>query len=178
MWLVFWAVIDRTGQPGRRAEDRLADQAALERIARGDHDALADLYDRHARSVYSLAVRIVRDQADAEDIVQEVFSQAWRQAGRYDASRGNVAAWLMTLTRSRAIDHLRGRKVRPWETTQASAEVSVPDLGLSPDAQAVSAEQVVLVRTALDALPLTERMALELAYFEGHTHAEIAALLE
>ena len=83
-----WAVIDRSDPSGRWAENRLADEAALERIARGDHDALAEPYDRHARPIYSLALRILQDPSDAEDILQEVFSQAWRHAARYDASRG------------------------------------------------------------------------------------------
>ena len=70
MWLLLWAVIDRAGEPGRGADDRRADQSALERVAAGDHDALAELYDRHARPIYSLALRILQNQADAEDIVQ------------------------------------------------------------------------------------------------------------
>ena len=174
MWLV-WAVVNRANTP---SGDRIVDQQALERMTRGEPDALAELYDRHARSIYSLAVRIVRDQGDAEDIVQEVFSQAWRQAARYDAARGNVAAWLLTLARSRAIDRLRGRRARPWELSEGSSPVTVPDAALGPDLLAASAEQVGLVRTALQALPLMERVALELAYFEGHTHTEIAARLE
>src|SRR5438552_1034673 len=112
MWLL-WAVIDRAGAPGRWAEDRAADRAALERMARGDATALAELYDRHARPIYSLALRVLQDAADAEDIVQDVFAQAWRQASRYDAARGQVAAWLLTLARSRAIDRLRTRRTRP-----------------------------------------------------------------
>ena len=174
MWLL-WAVVSAANT---RSGDRVMDQQALERMTRGEPDALAELYDRHARSIYSLAVRIVRDQADAEDIVQEVFSQAWRQANRYDAARGNVAAWLLTLTRSRAIDRLRGRRTRPWETSEGNSPLTLPDAGLGPDALAASAEQVGLVRAALQALPLVERLALELAYFEGHTHTEIAARLE
>jgi RNA polymerase sigma-70 factor (ECF subfamily) len=154
------------------------DQQALERMTRGEHDALAELYDRHARAIYSLAVRIVRDQSDAEDIVQEVFSQAWRQAARYDSARGNVAAWLLTLTRSRAIDRLRGRRSRPWDASAGQELRALPDRGLAPDAAAASAEAVGLVRSALQALPLLERTALELAYFEGLTHTEVATRLE
>src|SRR6266568_3407832 len=109
MWLL-WALVARSS--GSWVEDRVADQTALARMVRGDHDGLAELYDRHARPIYSLALRILQDPSDAEDIVQEVFSQAWQQAGRYDASRGVVAAWLLTLGRSRAIDRLRARRAR------------------------------------------------------------------
>jgi RNA polymerase sigma-70 factor (ECF subfamily) len=155
------------------------DQRALERMTRGEPDALAELYDRHARTMYSLAVRIVRDQSDAEDIVQEVFSQAWRQAGKYDAARGNVAAWLVTLTRSRAIDRLRGRRARPFDAAgEGQALLTLPDGGPAPDLAAASAEEVGQVRSALQSLPLVERTALELAYFEGLTHTEVAARLE
>jgi RNA polymerase sigma-70 factor (ECF subfamily) len=178
MWLLLWAVVDRAGEPGRAADDRRADQSALERIAAGDHDALAELYDRHARPIYSLALRILQNQADAEDIVQEVVSQAWRQASRYDATRGNVAAWLLTLARSRAIDRLRARRARPDRGAGELALTDVADQTAAVDLQLLSAEQVARVRAALDALPLLQRMAIELAYYEGLTHAEIAERLE
>src|SRR5262245_64391656 len=98
MWML-WAAITSSG---RGAVDR----AALERIASGHGDALAELYDRHARLIFSLALHIVRDAGEAQDVVQEVFTQLWQQAGRYDERRGSVAAWLVTVTRSRAIDRL------------------------------------------------------------------------
>lgn len=177
MWLL-WAVVDRSGLPGRWVEDRLADQAALARMARGDHDALAELYDRHARPIYSLALRILQDPSDAEDIVQEVFSQAWQQAGRYDPSRGAVAAWLLTVGRSRAIDRLRARRARPENLMDERAVLDVVDLGQTQDQQILSAEQIACVRAALDELPVLQRVAIELAYYEGLTHAEIAARLE
>ncbi len=177
MWFL-WAVIDRLGPSGRRTGDGLLDEAALERIARGDHDALAELYDRHARPVYSLALRILQNPSDAEDIVQEVFSQAWREAARYDRLRGAVAAWLLTLARSRAIDRLRARRARPENAADHRAVVNVADLGLPPDLQVLSSEQIACVRAALGELPVLQRVAIELAYYEGLTHVEIAARLE
>jgi RNA polymerase sigma-70 factor (ECF subfamily) len=155
-------------------DDRLADQAALVRLARGDQSALAELYDRHARPIYSLALRILREQADAEDIVQEVFAQAWNQAARFDTSRGAVAAWLLMMARSRAIDRLRARRSRPETATDAETVERMPDAAVRQDLQLLSSEQVDMLKTALDGLPAPQREALELAYYEGLTHTEIA----
>ena len=172
------AVLNRATAGGPQTDDRLADQAVLARVARGDHDAFADLYGRHARPVYSLALRILQDRAEAEDIVQEVFSQAWVQSARYDATRGPVVAWLLTLTRSRAIDRLRTRRARPDMFAGEQVAADLTDPSATPDLQVVSTEQVGYVRAALDKLPLLQRIALELAYYEGLTHAEIAERLE
>src|SRR6188768_1512902 len=175
MWLL-WAVIDRSGRGW--TEDRAGDHAALARMARGEGDAVAELYDRHARPIYSLALRILGDTTEAEDIVQEVFSQAWKQAGRYSASRGAVAAWLLTLARSRAIDRLRAKRARPGEVSGERAADQLVDSGPPADSLVLSSEQVARVRAALDELPLLQRAAIELAYYEGLTHAEIADRLE
>ena len=174
MWLI-WAILDSRRE--RADEDRSADQLALAGLARGDETALASLYDRHATGVYSLALRILQDVGDAEDIVQEVFTQAWRQASRYDARRGAVVAWLLTMARTRAIDRLRARRTRTQDVIDDDvAEVSDP-VALQ-DAMLLSGEQVSRVRAALSQLPVLQRAALELAYYEGLTHAEIAARLE
>ena len=178
MWFLLSAAIDGFGASARRTEDRLADQTAIGRIARGDHDALAELYDRHARPIYSLALRILQDQADAEDVVQEVFSQAWRQVARYDVARGNVAAWLLTLARSRAIDRLRARRSRPEQAADELTASRMVDRVAPADVQLGSAEQAARVRAALEALPPVQRVAIELAYYEGLTHIEIAERLE
>jgi RNA polymerase sigma-70 factor (ECF subfamily) len=171
MWFLLAAV---AGFPGSAA----ADQAALERMARGDHDALAELYDRHGRLVFSLALRILRDQADAEDIVQDVFSQAWRQAARYESSRGNVIAWLLNLTRSRAIDRLRGRRARPDTATGDPAALELPDLSQPVDEQIALSTEAARIRAAVDELSVLQRVAIELAFYEGLTHVEIAERLE
>ena len=177
MWLL-WVAIAGPGSSGRWTDDRAADRAALERIARGDNEGLAALYDRHARPVYSLALRILQDQGEAEDIVQDVFSQAWRQAANYDPSRGAVAAWLFTLARSRAIDRLRARRARPEHGADDRQAANVVDPRVPADLQLLSAEQVEQVRAALAALPVLQRVAIELAYYEGLTHIEIAERLE
>lgn len=170
MWFL-WAILSA---PAATAADR----EALERLARKDADALAELYDRHARLVYSLALRIVRDQADAEDVVQEVFSQIWHQAARYDQARGNVGAWLVMLTRSRAIDRLRRRRSRPDAPNVDAAALDVPDQTPLADDQLVSSARAAAIRSAMDDLPLLQRIAIELAFYEGLTHVEIAERLE
>jgi RNA polymerase sigma-70 factor (ECF subfamily) len=172
MWLL--AVLATLGESAAAEADR----AAVHRMARGDRDALADLYDRHARLLYSLALRMVRLQADAEDVLQDVFAQVWRQAARYDTSRGSVVGWLVTLTRSRALDRLRRGRARPLATDDERRAHEVPDTAPGVDLVLVSAEQAAAVRAALDALPENQRVPLELAYYEGLSQSEIAARLD
>ena len=172
-----WVLLAVVGLTPPSNEERLADQAAMVRIARGDHGALAELYDRNARLVFSLALRILQNRADAEDIVQDVFAQVWAQAGRYDNTRGAVAAWMLTMARSRAIDKLRSRSARPEIASEARIVEDVPDAAERQDLQLLSAEQVETLRGALNELPAAQRVALELAYYEGLTHAEIAERL-
>ena len=159
-----WAVLGIVGgAPVRPGEDKTADRLTLARMARGEHDALAELYDRHARGLYSLALRILQDRADAEDVVQDVFAQAWTQAARYD----------------RAIDRLRSKRARPDGGVADDAAVTgTVDGGDTPDLQLLSAEQVSRVREALRSLPLLQRVAIEMAYYEGLSHSEIAGKLE
>lgn len=180
MWL--WAVIDRLNPfpgPGRDgSEDRIADQEAIRRVAAGDPNAVAELYDRHARAVYSLVLRIVDDQAEAEDVVQEVFSQAWTQAARHDPGRGAVGAWLLMMARSRAIDRVRARRARPDGAGDDRQVVSLPDPSPRQDLILLGLEQAARLRRALADLPLMQRVTLELAYFEGLTQSEIAERLE
>ena len=155
-----------------------ADRGALERLVQGDHDALGELYDRHGRMVYSLALRVVGDEGDAEDVSQEVFSQVWRQAAKYDLGRGSVLGWLLTLTRSRAIDRLRNRRSRPQLSGDESLISDVRDAAPPADQQLVWAGQAAQIRVAIGALSVLQRVAIELAFFEGLTHAEISERLE
>ena len=150
-----------------------ADINVVQRLAVGDRDAVAELYDRHAARVMGLALRIVRNSSDAEDVVQEVFSQAWRTAPNYQPARGTVAGWLLMMARTRAIDRLRSRQSR-------RDAVDGPELdGLPADVapvseQLIASQQAARVREAMTTLPVEQRTALELAYFEGLTQTEIA----
>jgi len=161
------------------AESQAEDESCLRQIASGDRGAAARLYDRHARPLYSLVLRILANETEAEDALQEVFAQAFRQAARYDSRRGAVAAWLLTIARSRAIDRLRARRTRVEAPTgELRAFDEVPDA--QPDAAStlLDQERSRLVRQALGELPLLQRVAIELAYYEGLSHSEIAARLE
>jgi RNA polymerase sigma-70 factor (ECF subfamily) len=130
---------------------------------------MAVLYDRYSSLVYSVALRVLGDTGAAEDVLQEVFMQLWRNPGLFDSSRGNIAPWLAVITRNRSIDSLRKR--RP-ETDIDDVIVSVePDM--AGDAERSRAMEKV--RGALGTMPLPQRSALEMAYFEGLTHTEIAA---
>jgi len=146
-------------------------------MAAGDHGALAELYDAHGGPVYTLALRIVRDTSDAEEVVQEVFTQAWRQAGRYDPARATVIGWLLMITRARALDKVRARDARP----DARQPVELPDLpagGQGQEAVMLSNESVAMVRSALRELAEPFRVPLELAYYDGLSQSEIAARLD
>ncbi|MGA9801182.1 MAG: sigma-70 family RNA polymerase sigma factor [Terriglobales bacterium] len=138
------------------------------RIRSGDENAMAALYDRYSSLVYAVALRVLGDTGAAEDVLQEVFLQLWRNPGAFDSSRGNLGAWLGVIARNRAIDGLRKR--RP-ETDIADVVVSVePDM--ASDAERGRAMEKV--RGAMVGMSASQRSALEMAYFEGLTHTEIA----
>jgi RNA polymerase sigma-70 factor (ECF subfamily) len=142
-------------------------ESLLRRLTTGDHKALGEFYDLYAGLVNGLAIRILRDRAEAEDVVQEVFVQVWRQATRFDPHRGSPEAWLCTIARSRALDRLRRRTSRREEvSTAAPGAVALP-----------RSDEALAVRKALEALSPDQRRALELAYYEGLTQSEIAERL-
>jgi RNA polymerase sigma-70 factor (ECF subfamily) len=143
--------------------------ALLSEIRSGDQVAMAQLYDRYSSVVYAVALRVLADTAAAEDVLQEVFMQLWRRPAAFDANRGSLGPWLAVISRNRAIDLLRKR--RP-ETDIDDVVVSVePDMA----GDAERSRAMGKVREAMGAMPSTQRSALEMAYFEGLTHTEIAA---
>jgi RNA polymerase sigma-70 factor (ECF subfamily) len=154
---------------GTELKGDLTDAAVLSAIRLGDENAMAALYDRYAAVVYSVALRVLGDTGAAEDVLQEVFMQLWRNPGLFDSSRGSLGPWLAVIARHRAIDGLRKR--RP-ETDIADVVVSVePDMA----GAAERARAMEKVRGTLGSMPSAQRQALEMAYFEGLSHSEISA---
>lgn len=148
----------------------------LREIARGDRDAFTRFYDLHAALVHTFALRILRERGEAEEVVQDVFVQVWRQAETYSTDRGSPEAWLVMMTRSRGIDKLRSRRrrdemVRPAENPDRLPELVVLESASGP------AEARATLGGALADLPAAQRSVLELAYFDGLTQSEIAARL-
>ena len=154
-----------------------ADEAIVRAVAGGSADALGQLYDRHGAVVFGLARRIVGQADVAEEIVQDVFAQVWRDASRFSRDRATVAGWLVMLTRARAIDRVRSRRARPDVAAGVEISATQPpaDAGPSPETAALSADDARAVREALTTLPAEQRALLDLAYYEGLTHADIAA---
>ncbi len=156
-------------------EDRLG--ALVARTVNGEGDALAALYDATAPLVHGLALRILGDRGAAEEVTADVYLQVWRQAVRYDATRGTPLAWLLMLARSRAIDRLRARAGRLRDLESAQAAEALPSLAAGPDEDAVVAERRRIVVAALGRLAPEQRAPIELAYYAGKSHSEIAIVL-
>jgi RNA polymerase sigma-70 factor (ECF subfamily) len=148
----------------------------IQQIARGDREAFGHFYDHYAPLVFAFAVRLLRVRADAEDLLQEVFLQAWRQAARYSRDRGSPEAWILTITRSRAIDRLRSMRRRDRGFVPVE-ELSRTQGGRIEESEVMESEARLTAHAALAGLPETQRKVLELAYFEGLTQLEIAANL-
>lgn len=143
-------------------------------LRQGEERALAELYDRYGGAVYQLALRITRDRGLAEEISVDTFEQIWRQAPRFSADHGSVASWLFTIARSRAIDRLRAAGAAKRTHAEDPVPVTVPR---PPDELVELAERRRLVRDAMATLSAAQRAAVELAYYEGLSHSEIATRL-
>jgi RNA polymerase sigma-70 factor, ECF subfamily len=157
----------KIGVPSEDPNATTSDLALVAAIRSGDQNAMTVLYDRYSSIVYSVALRVLQD-ASAEDVLQDIFMQLWRTPGAFDASRGNMAAWLSVIARNRAIDALRRR--RPQNDIQDVVVSVEPDLVSEAD----RSRTMEKVRGALQSMPAAQRSALEMAYFEGLSHSEIA----
>jgi len=148
--------------------DVAEDMRLVARLRAGDQQAMSELYDRYARVVYAVALRVLQEATAAEDVLQDIFLQLWRNPDAFDASRGSLAAWLAVISRHRAIDRLRKR--RPELDIEECVITGGPDLGDETERNLV----VEKVRSVLAEMNPDQRRALELAYFQGLTHTEIA----
>jgi RNA polymerase sigma-70 factor, ECF subfamily len=148
----------------------------LRLMAGGDREAFDRFYDRYASLVFTCALRLLGSRSDAEDLVQEVFLQGWRQAQSYRPERGSPEAWLITMTRSRAIDKLRSTRQREMSPLPPD-ELARPAGGLPAEPPTQALEAKLMLEGVLTRLPEAQRAVLELAYFDGLTQSEIAARL-
>jgi RNA polymerase sigma-70 factor (ECF subfamily) len=147
------------------------DASLVRRLRSGDREALGELYDRHASVALAVALRIVGEREQAEDLVHDAFVTVWQKIARFDASRGSLRAWLLTIVRNRGIDRLRA--ARP------ALELDEGDLPSGPNPtweEAIRRLSATEIRAAIDGLPAEQRNAIELAYFNGHTYREIAQI--
>jgi RNA polymerase sigma-70 factor, ECF subfamily len=151
------------------------DAALMERILQQDSAALEALYDRYGRPVYSLVLRIAQQPASAEEIVQDVFLQLWRSADRFQIERGPLEPWLFTMARNRALDFLRLKREKQRRREDSDSDI-VPSAVVrgDPEGDIDRSRRAEKIRTLLGSLPAAQRRAIELAFFDGLTHSEIA----
>ena len=160
------------------AVERLSDEVLAAQVARGESQALEALYDRYAGTVLGISLKIMGDQAAAEDVLQETFWRVWRSAASYQSQRGSFTGWLFRIARNLAIDAYRRRNIRPRPITDVDNSDSVMDQTPDPAMDVAEQSQVLLnqrlVLAALATLPRVQRQVIELAYFYGMTRQEIA----
>jgi RNA polymerase sigma-70 factor, ECF subfamily len=163
----------------REKAERLADEELMPLVGRRDPEAFEVLYDRHGGAAYSLAYRIVGNPAAAEEVTQEAFISVWRSGARFDAARGSVRSWLLSVVRNRAIDFLRSKagKAPKLDFDDDSALEQRPAAERTEE-EALRRETAVEVRGALGKLPGEQSKVIELAYFGGFSHSEIAEMLQ
>jgi RNA polymerase sigma-70 factor (ECF subfamily) len=155
---------------GQQRDRRDSDEGLIRRILSGDETALDILYRRYGGLVYSVAKHILGDSGAAEEVLQDIFHQLWRSASSFDSARGSLSSWLLVMARNRSIDRVRRRSPSVGEEVAETLHGPVLDL----ESVAAQNEMAARVRAALRALPEAQRLAMELAYFEGLTQSEIA----
>jgi RNA polymerase sigma-70 factor (ECF subfamily) len=158
-------------------DDVSSDAALVRQLLRRDVRAFEQLYDRHSRIVYGLVLRILQQGSTAEEVVQDVFLQLWRNASRYQPSRGPFVPWLLTLARNRALDTLRLKSERQRRREDQTEEL--PQIAQVPQYEQALDEKrrAEVVRSLMSSLSAPQKKAIELAYFEGLSHSEIAEAL-
>lgn len=161
----------RSGEPGP------SDAALMDRIVQRDADALEVLYDRHSRAVFSLVYRITQQRPTAEEVTQDIFLLLWRNARHYDAQRGPLEPWLLTLARNRALDTLRLKREKQRSREDEFGERQLVCSSPDPETIADRESRAEKVRGVMAELPAQQRRAIELAYFDGMSHSEIAEKL-
>jgi RNA polymerase sigma-70 factor (ECF subfamily) len=158
------------------------DAELMAAVQRGDSNALAALYDRHVSAVFAVCIRILRDASEAEEVLEEIFWELWARRDRYDAARSSPFSYLMTLARSRALDRLRFRRRRAGVWIELGGDGGAEEQvaaagGLTPFEHATAARDRAEIERALAELPVSYRRAVELSFFEGLSHSEIAQQL-
>ena len=151
-----------------RVASAAEDAALLGRVEQGDQQAMAVLFDRYSGMVYSVALRVLKDTGQAEDVMQDIFIQIWKRPGGFVSGRGSLGAWLVVVARNRAIDSLRRR--RPTDSVEDVVLASSTDLAAEAERNTLMEK----VRAYLSQLPPEQRKSVEMAYFEGLSHSEIA----
>ena len=165
--------------PCRLAEGEENDEVLMTRVAQGDSRALEGLFDRHAGVIKSVIFKIIHNEAEAEDVLMEVFFEAWNNATKYSAEKGKALGWLVTMARRRGIDRLRKRQSYSRATDRLQVEVEHdPEAWISgrdPDGDTERADVRAFIRTKMQELPVFQREAIEFAFFKGMSQREIAA---
>ncbi len=155
-------------------QNRLDEVNIVRRIAEQDQTALTLLYDRYARIIHAIAYRILKSSEESEEIVLDVFTQVWRSAKSYSSQKGRVDTWLFMITRSRSLDRLRSHARFHKVVAVAENELILKSLVDSPEEDALIQERIGYVKSCLESLPQEQKLVLEMAYFGGLSHSEIA----